>query len=213
VAYAMSAWAPDLAWFFVARIVLGFTLGNIAIIIASQTLLTPDRRMASAIAVVQAANPIAVSIGPPLGALLLPFVGLRGLFLLDALVCLLAAVLITFLMPEPPGRNRAVAVLANMRGSIRLVWRRPGLRWKFLSWYLTRGGMAILDTYVPVRIAELVPVNPAPVIGLVLGVYGVLTTAATWLTGRIVDRVGPARLFWPAMVLASLCAALTALSP
>jgi len=213
VAYAMSAWAPDLAWFFVARIVLGFTLGNIAIIIASQTLLTPDRRMASAIAVVQAANPIAVSIGPPLGALLLPFVGLRGLFLLDALVCLLAAVLITLLMPEPPGRNLAVAVLANVRGSIELVWRQPVLRWNFLSWYLTRGGMAILDTYVPVRIAELVPANPAPVIGLVLGVYGVLTTAATWLTGRIVDRIGPARLFWPAMVLASLCAALIALSP
>jgi len=64
-----------------------------------------------------------------------------------------------------------------------------------------------------VRIGELAPSNPAPVIGLVLGVYGVLTTVATWLTGRIVDRVGPARLFWPAMVLATLTAAVTAASP
>ena len=55
------------------------------------------------------------------------------------------------------------------------------------------GGMAILDTYLPVRIGELAPINPAPVIGLVLGIYGVLTTVATWLTGRIVDRVGPAK--------------------
>ena len=73
--------------------------------------------------------------------------------------------------------------------------------------------MAILDTYLPVRIGELVPLNPAPVIGLVLGVYGVLTTVATWLTGRVVDRVGPAQLFWPAMVLATLTATVTAIAP
>ena len=32
--------------------------------------------------------PIASSIGPPLGAFLLPQLGVRGLFLLDAAVCL-----------------------------------------------------------------------------------------------------------------------------
>lgn len=212
-AYGLSAVAPDLAWLFVGRLILGFTLGNIAIIIATQTLLTPDRRMASAIAGVQAANPVAVSLGPPLGALLIPSIGIRGLFLLDGLGCLVAAVLVTLFMPEPPGRNRRIAVLTNVRQSIDMVWRRPVLRWNFLGWFLTRGAMGIIDTYLPVRIGELVPQNPAPAIGLVLGVYGALTTLATWLTGRFVDRIGPARLFWPAMVVASLAAAVTAVSP
>jgi predicted MFS family arabinose efflux permease len=169
--------------------------------------------MASAIAVVQAANPVAVSLGPPLGALLIPSIGIRGLFLLDGLGCLVAAVLVTLFMPEPPGRNRRIAVLTNVRQSIDMVWRRPVLRWNFLGWFLTRGAMGIIDTYLPVRIGELVPQNPAPAIGLVLGVYGALTTLATWLTGRFVDRVGPARLFWPAMVVASLAATVTAVSP
>lgn len=213
VAYSMCALSPDLPWFFISRIVLGLTFGNIAIVIATQSLLTPERRMASAIALVQAANPIAVSIGPPLGAALLPIIGVRGLFLVDGIACLIAAVLVTLLMPEPPGRDRRARVLASMRGSMALVWRRPVLRWNFVAWYLTRGGSGVIDTYLPVRIGELVPSDPAPAIGLVLGVYGVLTTLATWLTGRIVDRIGPARLFWPAMVLAGAAALGVALAP
>ncbi len=213
IAYAMCSFSPDLLWFFISRVVLGLTFGNIAIVIATQSLLTPDRRMASAIAVVQAANPIAVSIGPPVGAALLPVIGIRGLLLIDGVGCLLAAVLVTLFMPEPPGRNKRTRVLANMRGSMEMVWHRPVLRWNFTSWYLTRGGSGIIETYLPVRIGELAPLDPAPAIGLVLGVYGVLTTLATWLTGRFVDRIGPARLFWPAMIVAGAAALAIALAP
>jgi predicted MFS family arabinose efflux permease len=209
----MCALAPDLLWFFIARVVLGLTFGNIAIVIATQSLLTPERRTASAIAVVQAANPIAVSLGPPLGAALLPLIGVRGLFLLDGIACLIAAVLVTLFMPEPPGRNRRTRVLASTRSSIDRVWRRPVLRWNFVSWYLTRGGSGVIDTYLPLRIGELAPLDPGPAIGLLLGGCGLLTTVATWLTGRFVDRIGPARLFWPAMVVASVAALGIALAP
>jgi predicted MFS family arabinose efflux permease len=213
VAYIMCGLAPDLRWFLIARLVLGLTFGNIAIVIASQTLLTPERRMASAIAIVQAANPIATSVGPPLGALVVPYLGLRGLFIADGLGALLAALLVTAFMPEPPGRNRALAVLANMRGSIEVVWRRPVLRWNFLNWYLTRGAMGVVESYLPVRIGELVSTDAAEAIGLILGVYGGLTTLATWATGRLVDRIGPATLFWPAMVAAAASVAGIAISP
>jgi len=213
VAYVLCALAPDLSWFLAARLLLGLTFGNIAIVVATQTLLTPDRRMASAISVVQAANPIAMSIGPPLGALLLPWIGLRQLFMVDGLACLVAALLVTLLMPEPEGRNAAAPILANMRATVAMVWRRPVIRLNFLAWYLTRGAMGVVDTYLPVRIGELVPVDPAPAIGVVLGAFGVLTTAATWATGRVVDRLGAARLFWPAMVVAALSVVGTALSP
>jgi predicted MFS family arabinose efflux permease len=168
--------------------------------------------MASGIAVVQAANPIAFSIGPPLGAALLPFIGVRGLFIADGVGCLLAALLVTLFMPEPPGRNRRVRVLASMRGSLEQVWRRPVLRWNFLSWYLTRGSVGVVDSYLPVRLGELVS-DPAPLIGVILGVYGALTTVATWAAGRMVDRFGPARLFWPAMLLATVACAVVAVSP
>jgi MFS transporter, DHA1 family, multidrug resistance protein len=212
-AYVLCGLSPDLRWFFVARLLLGLTFGNIAIIIATQSLLTPDRRMGTAIAVVQGANPVAVSVGPPLGALLLPWLGLRGLLVADGAACLLAAVLVTLFMPEPPGRNTRRTILAHMRETAGLVWRQPVVRLNFVAWYLTRGAMAVVDTYLPVRIAELMPTNPAPAIGLVLGVFGAVTTVATWATGRLVDRFGAARLFWPAMVVAALSVLGTALAP
>ncbi len=212
-AYALCALAPNLGWLIGARLLLGLTFGNIAIVIATQSLLTPERRMASAISIVQAAAPIAASIGPPLGALALPFLGLRGLFFVDAAAALSAALLTTILAPEPPGRDRKKAVMANVRGSIAVVWRRPVLRWNFAGWYLSRGAMSVVDSYLPVRITELVPTNPAPAIGLVLGGYGVLTTVATWATGRVVDRVGAARLFWPGMAVAGFTVLGTALAP
>jgi len=150
------------------------TGGDDGKVVATQTLLTPDRRVASAISVVQAANPIALSIGPPLGALLLPWIGIRQLFMVDGAACLVAALLVTLLMPEPEGRNASAPILANMRATVTTVWRRPVIRLNFLAWYLTRGAMGVVDTYLPVRIGELVPADPAPAIGLVLGAFGKL---------------------------------------
>ncbi len=213
VGYVMCSFAPDLGWLLVARLILGLTFGNIAIVIACQTLLTPEKRMASAISVVQTANPIAASIGPPLGALLLPWLGLRGLFMLDAGAALLAALLTTFLVPEPARTGSRRPVLATMRTSVGQVWQRPTVRWNFVAWYLTRGASAVVDTYLPVRIGELVPLNPAPAIGVILGGYGALTAIATWATGRVVDRVGAARLFWPGMAGAAVTVLVTALAP
>ncbi len=211
--YAITAFAPDLGWLLVARLLLGLSFGNIAIVIASQSLLTPERKMASAIALVQAASPIAASIGPPLGALVIPWLGLRGLYLLAAAGTLVAGLLTTFLVPEPPGRDRKRPVLANLRRSVGLVWQRPAIRWNFAAWYLTRGAMSVVEIYLPVRIGELVKPDPAPAIGLILGAYGVLTAVATWATGRIVDRVGAARLFWPGMAAAAVTVLGTALAP
>lgn len=211
--YTLSGLAPDLTWFLLARLLLGLTFGNIAVVIATQSLLTPERRVASGISLVQAANPIALSLGPPVGALLVPYVGLRGLFIADGLLCLLAALLVTFLMPEPTRRGPARGVMASLRGAVGMVWRRAELRWNFAAWFLTRGAMSVAGSYLPVRIAELARGDPAQAIGFILGGFGLLTTLFTWAAGRLVDRVGAAVLFWPAMLLGAVCVAGTALAP
>lgn len=213
VAYLLCALAPSLEWFLAARLLLGLTFGNIAIVISAQALLAPERRIASSISITQTAAPVAVSLGPLLGALFIPWIGLRGVFLLDALLCLTAALLVTFLMPEPPSHHRGKPVLDSMRRVMRIVWARPPLRWNFAGWYLTRGSASVVETYLPVRVTELVPLEPAPAIGLVLGGYGLLTTLFTAVTGRVVDRVGATRMFWPGMLLATGVVLTVALSP
>ncbi len=54
VAYALLWFAPNLGWVVFARLLLGLTFGNVAVMIATQTLLTPNRHMAAAMATVQA---------------------------------------------------------------------------------------------------------------------------------------------------------------
>ena len=212
ISYAVLVFAPSLPWVVFGRMIYGLAFGNVAVLIATQSLLTPSRYLGPAISTVQAAMPIASSIGPPIGAFLLPLVGVRGLFAVNAGACMLAGLLLFLFMPEPSTPRSTTPVLAAARKTLTTVWRRPVLRGNFLAWFLTRGAMMILTVYIPVQIIYLVD-NPAPVIGFVLGVYGVIMAAATWAGGFLVGRVEPTRLFWTSMVVATIGAAGVAFAP
>src|SRR5215210_3728479 len=78
----LAAWAPDLPWLVAARALVGLSFGAGGVIAATQAMLTPPPYVGRAVAMVQAAPPLAASIGPPIGALLIPHTGLRGLFVI-----------------------------------------------------------------------------------------------------------------------------------
>jgi predicted MFS family arabinose efflux permease len=211
-ALLIAAWAADVRWLIAARMLIGLCNGSGGVIIATQAMITPNNRLGSAIATVQASQPIAASLGPPIGALLIPHIGLRGLFVADAVVLLLAALAIGLLMPEPAHRVRRGSVLGRTGEVFRLVWKTPPIRWNFICAFLMRGGTSVVDAYLPVRITQLAT-DPAAAIGWILGVYGLLTTLATWLVGRVIDRTEAAVLYWRAMLLATIVTAGLALSP
>lgn len=200
IGYSLCGLAPNLGVFLVAHLLLGLTFGNIAVVVATQTLLTPERRVGTGISIIQTAQPVAATLGPPLGAVLIPHLGLRQLLVMDGIGCLIAGLLVTIFMPEPPGRNTSTPVLANVRQTLRLVWQRPPVRWNFIAWFLSRGAWGLVDTYLPVRITQIAP-NPAATIGVILGIGGAVTTLVTLVSGRLVDRFGAARLYWPAMLV------------
>jgi predicted MFS family arabinose efflux permease len=162
------AFAPNVWWVLGARILLGLTFGNVSVVIATQAQMTPRRHVGTAIATVQAAMPIAASIGPPAGAWLIDLIGIRGMFLIDAGMALTAALLVTFLMPEQPKSERKV--------------------------------------YLPVRIAEIAD-DPAPKIGFILGVAGVVTAIGTVLSAKLIDEHGGIRWLLPSMILAAAATA------
>ena len=87
-----------------------------------------------------------------------------------------------------------------------MVWRIEPVRWNFGTAFMMRGALSVVDTYLPVRITQ-VAADPVSAIGWILGVYGALTTVATWLVGRIADRLDAVVVYTRAM----LCAALLAL--
>src|SRR5262249_61976944 len=119
----------------------------------------------------------AAGVGPPGGGARPPPIGVRPLFAVDAVACLTAGLLIAFFMPEPSTPRSDKPVLAAARHSLAMVWQRPPLRWNFAAWFLVRGSTAVLSAYIPVKIVLLAD-DPAPAIGLVLGVYGAIMAVA-----------------------------------
>ena len=58
----------------------------------------------------------------------------------------------------------------------------------------------MVDVYLPVRITQVTS-DPAPAIGAILGVAGVVTAIATLASGRLLDEQGGIRWLMPLMVL------------
>ena len=75
-----------------------------------------------------------------------------------------------------------------------------------------RGSSSVVDAYLPVRITQLAT-DPVAAIGWILGIYGLLTTLATWVVGRFIDRTEAAVLYWRAMLFATVVTIGMALSP
>jgi MFS transporter, DHA1 family, multidrug resistance protein len=208
----IAAWAEDVRWLIVARLLMGLCSGAGGVIMATQAMITPANRLGTAIATVQAAQPIAASLGPPLGALAIPFIGLRGLLMIDSGATLGAALALALLLPEPSSRVKRGSVLGRTGEVLGFVWKTPPIRWNFLSSFLMRGATSVVDAYLPVRITQLAT-DPATAIGWILGIYGLLTTIATWLVGRVIDRTEAAVLYWRAMLFATVVTIGMALSP
>lgn len=212
-AMLMMAWAPDVWLLIPARALMGMGYGTIGVIVATQSLLVPPRHFGPAMALVQVGQPIAVSLGPPLGALVIPWIGVRGLFVVDAGAMLLAALAITLLMPEPAaGPVRRASVLGRTGEVLREAWQLKPVRWNFICAAALRGASTIVDAYLPVRITQLTA-DPATAIGWILGIYGALTAVATWFVGRVLHRIDEATVYTRAAFAITLLTAGLAVAP
>ncbi len=107
------------------RALLGVFAGYGALTVSMAAESVPREQMAKAIGTVQVAQRIGPAIGPIVGGLLAPVVGLRWTFLIAAAFYLLAIVLIATVYREP----RTARERASTRGLgdvLRTLWRTPG---------------------------------------------------------------------------------------
>jgi predicted MFS family arabinose efflux permease len=144
--------------------------------------------------------------------LTIPWLGVRGLYVLDAIALLLAGVALLLLMPEPTAPVKRGSVLGRTGEVLRTAWSLEPVRWNFISATTLRGGSAIVESYLPVRITQVAP-DPVSAIGWILGIYGVCTTIATWFAGRLLQRFEEATLYIRAVFSATLLTFALALAP
>jgi DHA1 family multidrug resistance protein-like MFS transporter len=207
VAYTAIALSSDVWQMLGARLLLGLSFGNVAIMIATQSLVTPERRLGTAISTIQMALPMALSIGPLVGSVLINVVGLRGMFATNAVFTLSAALIVLLAVREPPKRDTTTSLLERLKVALGTVAMVPPVRWNFVCWLLTFAAASVSDPYMPLVISRLsVDQDPAIMIGLIMGLQGLVMSVATPLAGRFADRIGSARLFLGALVLAIVVA-------
>ena len=208
----VAAWAPNLEWLVVSRVLFGLSFGSGAVVASTQALLTPREHVGRAIATVQAAHPIAGSLGPVFGALIIPHVGISGLFVIDAGLILMSTVVLMLLVPEPDAGPKPRSIVGRAVEMARYAWTNRLIRWNFTAQMLARGSTTVIDAYLPVRITQLAA-DPASAIGWTLGAYGLLTTLVVWAGGALVDRGHGLRAFTFGMLFGAAAALGLALAP
>jgi DHA1 family multidrug resistance protein-like MFS transporter len=212
ISLLVAAWATDLAWLIAARAIIGLSYGVGGVISATQAMVTPPRYLGRAVATVQTAMPIAASVGPPLGALAIPEIGLHGLYVVDAVMALVAGIVVALLLPEPKDEVKPTSVMGRMGDVLQVAWNTPPVRWNLINQFLVRAGAGTVDSYLAVRITQ-VAADPATAIGWILGAYGVVTTASTYLIGRVADRPDIVRIYTMGMLFGAVVTIGIAVSP
>lgn len=181
-----------------ARFLSGFVLGNTGVMLALQSEVSPPKRVGLAIALVSSGPSIAIAAGPLLGGLIATSFGLRSLFLMDAALTALSAVLLMLFLHEPP-RVRSQSSTGRLAlGALRDVLHIVPVRNLFLVYLLFSLGLSAVQPFLPLWIHALQS-RPAPillqgssayVVGLLLTLGGIAMAAGTPLLGWLGDRAG-----------------------
>ena len=159
--------------------------------------ITPTHRRGEGLGVYGVVVGLPAGIGLPLGVYLTGVVGFDLLFVLAAIASLAGLAM----LPGMPGRSQRstggepqhVKVLGGLRGS--------GLLMPTFVFAAVTVAAGISVTFLPLG-AE----NHA-VVAVALLIQAVTAPGARWVAGRLGDRIGPAKLLAPALVLAAVGAA------
>ncbi len=199
---------------FALRALLGVFAGYGALTISMAAESAPRERMAQAIGTVQTGHRLGPAIGPVIGGLLAPVVGLRNAFLFASAfyVAALIAIVVLYQEPRNPAAPRKVrggrAVLAHL-------FRLPG----FLLALAVIFGLQTVDRsfgpVLPLYVAQVgVPVGRIPIVTGVLFSLGAIAAAfGHHLAGRLMSRRPARTVIVTGTLLAATAVAAIILAP
>ena len=207
VALLLTAIAPNVWFFAIARAVQSLGLGNTGLILATIAERAPAGRVAFAFGIVNGANPMGAFIGPLVGGPIVDRFGFPVLMAADAVIVLGLVVMLALGYRDGFVAKSTGGSLLRMAGDgILLIVRSPRLRALFPALFLLFAGWMLGFIYVPLVVARLYTgPDPNTAVGIVLGAGGLGVLILSPLIGAIADRYGKARtLFIGSAVLAAI---------
>jgi MFS transporter, DHA1 family, multidrug resistance protein len=207
VALSLTALAPNVWIFAIARAIQSLGLGNTGLILATLAEHAPPGRLAFAFGIVNGANPMGAFIGPLVGGPIVDRFGFPVLMAADAAIMLTIVAMLGFGYRDGFVARSAGGSLLRMAGDgILLIVHSPRLRALFPALFLLFAGWMLAFIYVPLVVASLYSgPDPATTVGIVLGAGGLGVFILSPLIGAVADRYGKARtLFIGCAVLAAI---------
>ncbi len=207
VALSLTALAPNVWIFALARAVQSLGLGNTGLILATLAERAPAGRIAFAFGIVNGANPLGGFLGPLIGGPVVDRLGFPVLMAADAAIMLAVVAMLAFGYRDGFIAKGTGGSLVRMAGDgILLIVRSPRLRALFPALFLLFAGWMLAFIYVPLVVARLYTgPDPASAVGIVFGAGGIGVFIASPVVGAIADRYGKARTLFVG------CAALAAI--
>jgi MFS family permease len=189
---------------FALRALLGIFAGYGALTVSMAAESVPRERMAEAIGTVQVAQRLGPALGPVVGGVLAPLVGLRASFLVAALFYLTAAVTIAVAYREPRTRQ-ARAATRGLGEVFRELSGTPG----FWMVFIVILGLQLVDRsfgpILPLYVERLVPPAQVPLVaGVLFSLAAVFAALGHRVAAPLLARWTPRILIaWAALVTAA----------
>ncbi len=192
---------------FALRATQGFFAGYGPLTLSMAALSAPREKMATAIGTVQTAQRMGPALGPVIGGLLAPAVGLRNAFLVAAGFYGVALVMITALYREPPRAPRPVDGRTRTPFASILAFEN------FLLVMLVLFGLQLVDRsfgpVLPLHLGQLgySPSEVPVVAGILFSVLAFAAALGNQLSGRLLKHHSPRMVIaWAALMAASALA-------
>lgn len=192
VLFGLAAFAPNVWVLAGSRLLSGLVVGNTGVMFAMQSDVTPRDRLGAAVAMISAAGPVGMAVGPLLGALVIAASSVRLLLFLDAALALAVGVALTVWLHDSRTAPAATGrVPALIRRSLDTIVTTPGVLALFALSFFGTVGVYATASFLPILV-ERMHRGPgvATAIGVVLTGSGAVLALATPLWGRVGDRVG-----------------------
>jgi MFS family permease len=199
---------------FALRALLGVFAGYGALTISMAAESAPRDRMAQAIGMVQTGHRLGPAVGPVIGGLLAPIVGLRNAFLFAAAFYIVALIAIMVFYKEPREGNAPRKVRGG-RAVLGHLFRLPGF---LLALGVIFGFQTVDRSFgpvLPLYVAQVgIPVARIPIVTGVLFSLGALSAAfGHHLAGRLMNRRPPRTVIVAGAFLAATAVAVIVIAP
>ena len=193
------------AWqLFALRALLGVFAGYGALTTSMAAESVPRERMAAAIGTVQVAQRLGPAVGPIIGGILAPLVGLRRTFFVAAAFYLVAVAIIAVVYREPRSRQTRAAQ-RGLREIFRELSATPGFWMVFVVILALQLVDRSFGPILPLYVERLVPVAQVPLVaGVLFSIAAVAAAVGHRVAAPLLERWSPRNLIaWSAVATAA----------